>query len=39
MHLQKYYRSSTGVHIWTENNKDGKGATFDFSLPVVIDEF
>jgi two-component system, OmpR family, sensor histidine kinase VicK len=22
--------------IWAENNSDGKGATFSFSLPIII---
>jgi two-component system, OmpR family, sensor histidine kinase VicK len=24
-----------GGRIWAENNKQGKGATFSFSLPIV----
>ena len=24
-----------GGNIWAENNKDGKGATFSFSLPLI----
>jgi signal transduction histidine kinase len=24
--------------IWAENNSDGKGATFSFSLPVKVED-
>ena len=27
-----------GGEIWGENNKDGKGATFGFTLPIVAEE-
>ena len=25
-----------GGKIWAENNADGKGATFSFTLPIII---
>ncbi|HEY0580200.1 MAG TPA: HAMP domain-containing sensor histidine kinase, partial [Candidatus Nitrosocosmicus sp.] len=39
LYISKNIVEAHGGHIWAENNKDGKGATFGFSLPVVIDEF
>ena len=34
IHFKKYNRSHHGGKIWGENNKDGKGATFGFRLPI-----
>ena len=33
--ISKSIVEAHGGKIWAENNKDGKGATFSFSLPVV----
>jgi signal transduction histidine kinase len=27
-----------GGKIWGENNEDGKGATFGFTLPIIAEE-
>ena len=34
--MSKTIIEAHGGKIWAENNKDGKGATFSFSLPIVI---
>ncbi|MDQ4073402.1 MAG: HAMP domain-containing histidine kinase [Thermoproteota archaeon] len=33
--ISKSIIESHNGHIWAENNKEGKGATFGFSLPIV----
>ncbi len=33
--ISKSIIESHSGHIWVENNKEGKGATFGFSLPIV----
>ena len=35
LYISKNIVESHGGKIWAENNKDGKGATFSFSLPVI----
>ncbi len=35
LYISKKIIEAHGGQIWAENNKDGKGATFGFSLPVV----
>jgi signal transduction histidine kinase len=34
LYISKNIVESHGGKIWAENNKDGKGATFSFSLPI-----
>jgi signal transduction histidine kinase len=36
--ISKSIVESHGGKIWAENNKDGKGATFCFTLPIVNKE-
>jgi two-component system, OmpR family, sensor histidine kinase VicK len=33
--ISKNIVEAHGGKIWAENNKDGKGATFSFSLPLT----
>jgi signal transduction histidine kinase len=35
LYISKNIVESHGGKLWAENNKDGKGATFSFSLPVI----
>ena len=35
LYISKNIVESHGGKIWAENNKDGKGATFSFSLPII----
>jgi signal transduction histidine kinase len=34
LYITKSIIEAHGVHVWAENNKNGKGATFSFSLPI-----
>ncbi|MGN6624279.1 MAG: sensor histidine kinase, partial [Candidatus Nitrosocosmicus sp.] len=36
LYICKNIVEAHGGNIWAENNKDGKGATFSFSLPLMI---
>ncbi len=35
LHISKGIIEAHGGQIWAENNRDGKGATFSFSLPIT----
>lgn len=35
LYISKNIIESHGSRIWTENNSDGKGATFKFTLPFL----
>jgi signal transduction histidine kinase len=35
LYISKNIVESHGGEIWAENNEDGKGATFSFSLPII----
>lgn len=35
LYLSKGIIQTHGDRIWAENNKDGKGATFRFTLPLA----
>ena len=34
LYISKNIIEAYGGRIWAENNSDGKGATFSFSLPI-----
>jgi signal transduction histidine kinase len=36
LYISKSVIEDHGGKIWAENNADGKGATFSFSLPIII---
>ncbi len=38
LYISKAIIESHGGKIWAENNKDGKGATFSFSLPLSYND-
>jgi signal transduction histidine kinase len=35
LYISKNIIEAHGCRIWAENNHDGKGATFSFSLPLI----
>ncbi len=35
LYISRKIIEAHGGKIWAENNKDGKGATFSFSLPLT----
>jgi signal transduction histidine kinase len=35
LYISKNIVEAHGGRIWAENNKDGKGATFSFTLPIA----
>lgn len=38
LYISKNIIEAQGGRIWAENNKEGKGATFSFALPVARDQ-
>jgi signal transduction histidine kinase len=36
LYISKSIIEAHGERIWAENNKDGKGATFSFTLPIAV---